>query len=287
MDTVQVTLPSGLPLGGEWHRIASLRPLRGGDELFLAESAMALDPAARTTTLLTRCLTRLGSIAEVGAEHVRALSVGDRDALLLHLRRVSFGDRIAAVLSCPKPECREKMDLELNVTDLLVTPARDARAVHDISVADSDGCSYAVRFRVPTGADLEAVAGFARHQPAAAAEALIERCVLNVNGDAFDRTALPAAVRAALPALMAELDPQAEATLQVMCPACATAFGAVFDIGDFLQREITAGRAELLQQIHTLALHYHWSETEILDLPPMRRRLYLEMLSANLAGASA
>ena len=40
---------------------------------------------------------------------VRALSVGDREALLLHLRLATLGERIDCVAGCPDPACGERL----------------------------------------------------------------------------------------------------------------------------------------------------------------------------------
>ena len=41
-----------------------------------------------------------------------------------------------------------------------------------------------------------------------------------------------------------------------------------------------------MEDVHLLALHYHWSEAAILALPWPRRRRYLAMLARDLSRAS-
>src|SRR5436190_2084232 len=110
-------LPRGIAAAGAWHRSAWLRPLSGCDEAFLCEEGRYLLPARRTTALLARTLDRLGPLRPVEPEAVRALTIGDRNALLFHLRRITFGERIACVLSCPDRACGEKMDVGLDIGD--------------------------------------------------------------------------------------------------------------------------------------------------------------------------
>lgn len=38
----------------------------------------------------------------------------------------------------------------------------------------------------------------------------------------------------------------------------------------------------LYQEVHLLALHYHWSEADILRLPFPKRRRYLRLLAQHL-----
>src|SRR5437870_2037317 len=119
-SAVTVTLPGGIWQEGTRHQEACLRPLAGEDETSLLDCQDDRLPAARTTHLLARCLTRLGPWEAVTEEQVRRLTVGDREALLLHLRRLLQGEQLACLLTCPRPDCGEKMELELRVSDLLL-----------------------------------------------------------------------------------------------------------------------------------------------------------------------
>src|SRR6266536_3297301 len=240
-NTRSITLPTGLWIDGARESVVQLRPLTGFDESALAEAVQAT-PAERTTALLSRCVLRLGGRDEVGPEDVRRLTVGDREALLLHVRGTTFGERLQCVVGCPAEGCGEALDLY-----------------------ERDGC----RFPLPTGADQEAAARLADALEAAVA-LLLERCV-EAGAPARD-----------LSPVMAELDPQAELVLTLACPACGDEFEVPFDAGDFLAREL-AGVRDLERDVHRLALHYHWSEPEILALTVDRRRRYLELLAEELA----
>jgi hypothetical protein len=282
MDAVEVVLPGGFPDDAGWQRTAILRPLSGADEAYLADLPPA-PPAARTTALLARCLGRLGSREGVSPDDVRALTVGDREALLLHLRRLAFGERLACVLVCPAEACGEKMDLDLHISDLLVPPYDwTGRAFNAVLSDDEGGDGYRVRFRLPTGADQEAAATLARTDPEAAVTLVLERCVERVTdgaGREVPVTALPPAVVAALSAAMAERDPQAETIVELVCPECEAAFTAPFDAADYLHRELRDHGRAVYREVHQLALAYHWSETEILAMTRPRRRLYLGLLA--------
>ena len=199
---IQVTLPGGLWLGGVHHRQAELLPVAGVDEALLAEERTA-PPARRVTRLLGRCVRRIGEVEPVGEETVRALTVGDREALLLHLRRLTLGEAMPCVLACP--DCGEKLDLDLRVGDLLLPPYAETRPSWEMVVEGGDR----VRFRLPTGADQEAAADCVEREGAEAAAALLlRRCV--ESGEDW-----PEAVAREVPARMAELDPQAEISLDL------------------------------------------------------------------------
>ena len=280
MDRVDVDLPRGIRLDGAWHRRAVLRPVTGRDEAFLLEHTRALWPAQRTTALLTRCLCRLGPLSAVTAEVVRALSIGDREALLLHLRRFTLGETMDCVFACPA--CAEKLELELQVADFLLPPYADPAEVHETSLRVGDG-SWRVRFRLPNGGDQELAAPHAA-APEAAVEQVLRGCLQEIcderTGEAIADITAP--VAAALGQTMAELDPQAEILLDLVCPACDTAFRTPLDIGDYFYRELQGRADDLYQDVHLLAFHYHWSEREILALSRRKRRLYLDLLAASV-----
>ena len=269
--SIPITLPGGCWRNGAWQRDALLRPLRGKDELFLAEEAEGLTPARRTTLTLARCLERLGDEAPVSDETARSLTAGDREALLLHLRRATFGENVTSVLRCPRSECDERMDLELRVADLLVPPAESPAPVHEATIG-----GHVVRFRLPNGGDLEEAALLALRDVNAAARLVLERCVVDHGGADADTLARE------LPAVMAERDPQAELVLHLVCTRCERPFTALFDTASFLFGELAARRGSLYREVHQLAFHYHWSEADILGMTAARRRRYLELLTEAL-----
>jgi hypothetical protein len=289
--TATVLLPGGLWADGVCHREASLRPLNGEDEVFLLDSGDLLLPAERTTALLARCLTCLEGLdrtAQPPEALPRALTVGDREALLLHLRRLSVGERMACVLHCPVPDCGQPMDLDLRVTDLLLPPYAEVRPEHEATLGD-DGTAVHVRFRLPTGADQEAAAVLAVTDPEAATDLLLRRCLLQLAvGDGptmaiSPDSDLPDVVRRDLPSLLARLDPQAELLLNLACPVCGQAFTALFDAAAYLFQEVSERAAHLYREVHLLAFYYHWSEAEILGMTATKRQRYLDLLAEALA----
>lgn len=278
--SVPVSLPGGSWQAGSSNREATLRPLNGEDESFLLETVADLLPTEQTTTVLTRCLTSLGWEQPVTAPAVRALTVGDREALLLHLRRITFGDRMPCLLTCPRPDCGERMDLDLNASDLLSPPYPDVQEHHESEFA-AGAVRYRLRFRLPTGGDQEAAARVARVDPRRGADLLLRRCVEQVlTGDAETLPAegLPPAVVRQVEARMIELDPQAETLLDSSCPACGHHFSAVFDTAAYLFQELAGRIDHLYREVHVLALHYHWSEADILGMTARKRRRYLDLL---------
>ena len=105
---------------------------------------------------------------------------------------------------------------------------------------------------------------------------VLERCV---TGPAT----VSAEVADALGELMGELDPQADIVLELTCAACGESASVPFDAGDFVAREIGEDRDALLREIHLLALHYGWQESELVAMATTRRRRYVTHLVEALA----
>ena len=283
-DIEEITLPLGVMEGGERHLTALLRPLSGREEELLATLPVEMSVAERVTAVLARCLERLGR-AEADTDRVRRLAVGDREALLLHLRRLTMGDRIDCVARCSQDACGEPIDLSFRARELLLAPYENVMEWRQESVSVGDG-SVSVRFRLPTGADQEAVAWLARADAASAARQLLARCVEPVDGDDDPLELLAEEGVAALSSRMAELDPQAELWLRTDCPACGSEVVSLLDAAAFLFAETAAASQQLYEEVHALAWHYHWAEGDILDLTATRRRRYLDLIASSLAQAT-
>ena len=276
---VVTTLPNGYWEGGAHWREAHLREITGDDHIFLMERCEGLLPAHWVTELLARCVIKLGP-HEATRDAIRSLTAGDREALLLHLRRLTLGNRLTCTLSCP--ECQEKLELEIDVAQLLQPLQSEPLSEHELSISIEGLGPTVVRFRLPDGADQETVASMALTDVGAAADLLLRRCVLSVLADGELVDELPAAAGEHLTARMAELDSQAEINLLPTCEACGHSFSIVFDAGSYLFQELEAQAERLYREVHLLAFHYHWSPTEILRLSTQQRRTFLELLENEL-----
>ena len=273
-SAIEVRVPGGVLVDGDRRTAVRLRRLDGHDQEALL--ALAGAPAVRAARLLLdRCVGSIGG-RDPNGDAVAGLTVGDREALLWQLRAISLGDRIAAVVECGR--CHEKLDLDLRVGDLLQPPYP---GWSDTFTEDLAG--RRVRFRLPTVADQEAVAGIARADAELAARALLARCVLAVDDHPPTDDEL-AAVRPAVEDRVAALDPQAETILGIHCPQCDASTTHTLDAAEFLVEELTRTSRYLYQEVHALAWHYHWSEDDILGLTVDKRRRYLDLIQDSLGG---
>ena len=278
LGSTRVAIPHGIAHEGSLVRELRLNAVDGEDHTFLLDSAGSMTPHERANALLARCLD-----ADDASTLVASLVAGDREALLLHLRRITLGEMLDCVVTCG--DCGERMELELRVADLLVEAYPEPRSSYEIVIGSGDSRAT-IRFRLPTVTDLREAAASARDDPEATVGHLLARCVSETEGVAIEDAV--AEMQGPIAAAMAERDPQAETELDLTCPSCATAFSIVFDTAPYLLKELDARASALLEEVHALALHYHWSEREILAMTPSRRERYIALLTDALrSGDSA
>ena len=216
-----------------------------------------------------RALTVLSGCSGESPEELAALSIGSRDAQLLEIYESFFGCTLDVFAECPA--CSEALEYRITTSDL--TPSL---AAEDASLAFEAGAT-AVRLRLPDSNDLRAIRGCTSLTEAT--QILMERCVVDVIVDEMPASiaTLPEAVIDGIASRLAAANPHAEMLIDLTCPVCVHAWQVVFDIEPFLWSKISVTVKRLLQQVHTLASAYGWSEHSILTLSPTRRRLYTEM----------
>jgi hypothetical protein len=219
---------------------------------------------ARALVMLRRALP------EVDLDSLADLPVGRRDALLLEVRERSFGPVADCVATCPS--CQAALEFPVRMRDLVVgeSPALE-------SIVEWQGMR--LRIRAATSRDQLSLAGLT--DPDAMAEVLLQRCACPVDMPAEARAyRLPPEAADLVSAEMTRLDPGADLRFALSCPACNGAWTSVFDAVSFLWREVEVAARRLLREVHALATAYGWSESEILNLSPARRRAYLQLAGA-------
>jgi hypothetical protein len=277
-------LPGGyFDAAGRLHRELELTALTGREEELLAQGRQP-ETASLVTAVLSRCVRRVGEIAPVTGEVARGLLVADRQYLLLKLRQATFGDVVRANLICPWPDCGQRVSVEFSVDEVPVHALADPAPTYTMTLspaAAGDG-EAEVAFRLPTGADQEALSPRLAHDEAGALAGRLGRGLQRIGSQAPPGadavSALSPLARAEIEEQMARLSPRVEQTMESGCAECGRLFTAPFDVQRFFFGELRAD-GQLYQEVHYLAYHYHWSEHEIMAMTRDRRRRYIDVLS--------
>jgi hypothetical protein len=238
------------------------------DLLRLWEQGMNQTAPQRALALL------IATDPQTDAETLARLNLGERDTRLLALRQQLFGGEIEGTVRCPK--CNELMEWKGDVKELRV-PLPASSPVGDEHIISTGG--YQVTFRQPNSLDL--MAADREDNAVAIRDRLLERCLITVEDRQGEVASakLPASLTAAIVAEMEAADPQADISFAVSCADCGYSWEACFDISSYLWSEINEWVGRTLQTVHRLARAYGWREQDILAMSPLRRRLYLDMVS--------
>jgi hypothetical protein len=204
------------------------------------------------------------------------LTLGQRDEHLIMLHTRMFGPKIASLATCPG--CGARLEMAFDTEEILASDMNkvtllDTGAHHSLSV---DG--YQIAFRLPDSLDLRDISGM-QNVPAARRK-LLKRCLLEIRYAEQSQTLdnLPEAVLEAVESQMEQLDPFANISVLISCPACSIQWEANLDIVTYLLEEMNVWAIRLLREVDTLASAYGWREADILALSPRRREFYLKLV---------
>lgn len=253
-------LPGGLWEGDARRRDWAFRPVSGELELAVAEAGetSATMPLAVTRALVLALRHLAGDTPN--ETRVADLCVADRQFLMRELDRHLGSEGGWFEADCP--QCGQRFDFEVAYAEL---PVQEAGPGFPFAQVDLQGRRF--RFRLPTGADQQGLTA----QPEARAQAwLLGRLMLDGESPEIPGQDLIAAAEGALESVA----PGIVSKVQAACPSCGTVNEVELDPYRVLSRRTDS----LLQEVHQIALHYHWSEAEILRLPRPRRLRYLRLI---------
>ncbi len=244
-----------------------MRGLTASDILWVWEWGRQRHAVDRALLLLS------AAVPIPAAEHLDALTVGQRDRQLLTLRIATFGEAIDASADCS--HCGATLEFAVRAADLLVPDQPDDAG----EPVETDIHGVHVIVRPPDSRDLAEVAAAPNIE--AAQQHLFRRCVkaLADDGRELGPDDIPESARIAAIDLIASRDPQADITFDLRCGSCGQAGQVAFDIASFFWTEVAGEARRLLYDVHRLASAYGWSEKDILSLSPARRRMYIEVVA--------
>jgi hypothetical protein len=205
-------------------------------------------------------------------EDPAGLSIGERDARLLQLREWMFGSQLFNIADCPA--CHERVEWITTIGELLpLNQEEKSPLLHDINVDD-----YHIRFRLINSYDLIRASSDPAYR--SNAKKMLSDCIIEVEKgkENVDPLALPDSVYDKLDQQIAEVDAQADIRMVLNCPKCSHTWEMPFDIVSYLWIEIDNWARRILHEVAVLASAFGWSESDILNMSPRRRQLYLEMV---------
>jgi hypothetical protein len=232
--------------------------------LALWERGLCCAPVEREDALL-------GVLAD-GAAPARTL--GERNARLVALHARMFGRHADLLSHCPSCGTAAQFQCDCDALSAQIS-VTDRPSLHRLEAG-----GHVIEFRVPDRADL--VAASADDTPDLFVERLLGRCVIasTRDGSSVSVSELPEPVLDALSQRMEALDPGARLSFVIECPQCATTWDASLDVGQLVWQKVQASAERLLLDIDALARAYGWTERDVLNLSPLRRAAYLQLVAS-------
>lgn len=230
--------------------------------------------------LVKRMLTLLAAATDTDdIEKLSVISIGERDYLLLLLREMIFGPQLRNNSSCPR--CGERVEWENLTKDFHHSAPNQSLSGKEFTLIQD---SYTIVFRLPNSLDLLGLdLPTATDQPAEEdpGKRILKNCVIRIDHPDIpgEVEQLPQTVISALESEIEKLDPLSQIQIDLHCPKCSNRWQAIFDIAYFFWQEIEEWAERMLHCVHQLAGAYGWSEEYILRLNPVRRELYLGMVT--------
>lgn len=207
---------------------------------------------------VTDALVASCAVPPVAREVVARLPVSVRIRAMLRLAAVEAA-QVQLIVPCVAAGCGEMLEICLPLEEVAADP-REVLA--EIEVAGH-------RVRIPTGEDqrrLAMLTGVDLAARLAAVRAL-------ANDAAVDATDLEV-----IEAMLDEADPLVGFYMTASCPACGCEVRHDLDLEALAHGQLARLQGQLVESIHRLATAYHWTEREVLALPPRRRAWYLGLI---------
>jgi DNA-directed RNA polymerase subunit RPC12/RpoP len=242
-----------LPVGyidqsGTNHRTVVMRKMTGREEAILADKKYQRNGGKLVTELLHSCLVRLGTLEPNGRSPITSMTSADRNYLLLKLRGITFGTELETTYSCPN--CGERIQLTEDLDELPVRNLAEGEDGREIAIDLEDGwvdregqVHTALRLRLPTGADEEAVAPQMRDNASVGKNALLARCIISLGDVPAYRiegmgprimSELTMTDRRLIDRALNEATPGIDLVRPMECLDCGKQFNASLDLSNFL-----------------------------------------------------
>ena len=230
---------------GVTHKEFTLREITGKDEEAIHKSDVKNNGSKVVSTLLTRCVTRIGTLTpkSMGKQRwedlIKSLFVGDQDYMLIQLRKLSIGEEIEVNHVCPN--CKTKLHTVLEVDELEVIPFSGEREIEfelPRGYKDKKGVLHKTGImRLPTGLDREVLTPLAKSNLAKAETVMLTRLCKFDDGAYVDEdvmSSLSIRDREYLQKLLQEHYFGVKLETEVTCDSCGETFLGSFNASNFI-----------------------------------------------------
>lgn len=259
-----------------------------GQRLWLREYGMVkqdlgidfiLTPRPHLVTQLLQCCTLIsdGDVGDVPeASTFWDLTIGKRIQSLVLLTMIGNASTLTIPLICTNQSCEKMMEVEVTYQEISELQDRADRVeLIKIQLGDKK-----ISLRKPRGWDqMKWIKQDYSDFPTARREMIRDLSIENIDYELSQEVEnLDEALFIKLDDEMKTTDPLPLLSYLIPCPHCDREDVYSVDLEEICLQILHDKQKRLLRTIHCLAGHYHWSEDEILSIPPRRRSDYLDLI---------
>jgi len=255
-------LPDGL---ADAYGARGLRLRRFGTDADDLSIDFALEKQPDLLTKVLRCCALAPGGAPVDSRFFWELEVGNRIECLVALAALDGAGNICFEFVCPRPSCREPIDLDLTLEEFLAG-INSSPSPFAVDLGDRR-----IWVRRPTGTDQISWLSACFVDPESAIRSIARSLVVDGIGE------LTAEWLRRIEERLEQEDPLVQFHLDARCPGCEQVSAYDIDIVEFAFGRLKQAQTRLIESVGRLAAHYHWTESEILSIPAWRRAQYLAL----------
>lgn len=203
------------------------------------------------------------------------LTMSKRIECLLNIANSGDSSDMPMYLRCLNKACQQLMEIEVSMEEFTHVQQK----IEDKDYCDIKLGSETLSIRRPTGGDQLEWLRYAFADKDIAVKAMIRTLIRDEEKTLVNQERnIPDEWVKTIDEAMKEFDPLVNFVLSVQCPYCGKEDRHEVDLEDLLLRRLHKVQLQLLETIHFLAKHYHWSEHQIFSVPPWRRSYYLSLI---------
>jgi len=192
-------------------------------------------------------------------------TVSTRIVALVRLLAVTDSiDQLKLLARCRQPLCAEQFELDLPMA-MLQNSVPDGQPVEIVL-----NSGRRISLRRPNGRDLHKWNTLKLETRSAAVDVMLKSLAVEGQATCDDEPVLAKA--------LSELDPLVAFTVSCVCPVCSLDNDVRIDLEEIVLARLKKTQRALLDEIHTLASQYGWTEAQVLAIPSHRRAHYASMI---------
>jgi hypothetical protein len=251
----------------------SLRPFGQCEEDLEIDFNQPYRPHLETQIL--QCCTRNPDNGKPDQSFFWSLEVGKRIECLLIIATLEDKPKVIVNLRCFNPKCQQLMEIIIAVQALIDLQQQiEMNGINHISIRNID-----FSIRRPTGNNQRMWLDHTFSTEILAIQNMLETLVLDEQKDSLHQLWEGGEQWFSLiNQVMEDFDPLVSFTLLTTCPFCGAQGSHDLDLGAWALQKLHQAQRRLIETVHRLASHYHWSEREIFAIPSWRRFQYLTLI---------